>query len=95
MGSAIVSTTTVEMRYLPRGESARRDGLRMAKNCRRKLRNQIDKAGLPTGVSVPFVPQLDRNNKGKEIIRKAAVRHGPKNGKKGYVDTKDRIGIKD
>ncbi|HEY7424948.1 MAG TPA: hypothetical protein VH682_12025 [Gemmataceae bacterium] len=71
------------------------DGPRMAKKLSKKIEKQIDKAGLPRGGSVPFVPQLDRNNRGKEIIRKGTVRHGPKKGKKGYVDTKGRIWIKD
>jgi hypothetical protein len=42
-----------------------------------------------------FVPQLDYNKEGKQIIRKAAVNHGPKKGKHGYVDTMGRIWIKD
>jgi hypothetical protein len=53
------------------------------------------KAGLPKGGSVPFIPQLDKSKKGEQIIRKATVTHGPKKGKKGYVDTKGRIWIKD
>jgi hypothetical protein len=46
------------------------DCLRMAKKLPNKIEKQIDKAGLPRGGSVPFVPQLDRNHKGKEIMRK-------------------------
>lgn len=61
----------------------------------KKIEKQIDKAGLPKGGAVPFIPQLDRNKQGKEIIRKATVSHGPKKGKKGYVDTQNRMGIKD
>ena len=72
-----------------------RDGPRMAKKLPTRIEKQIDKAGLPRGGIVPFVPRLDRNNKGKEIIRKGTVSHGPKKGKKGYVDMKDRIWVKD
>ena len=67
----------------------------MAKKLPKKIEKQIDKAGLPRGGAVPFDPQLDQNRKGQEVIRKGAVRYGPKKGKKGYVDTKDRIWIKD
>jgi hypothetical protein len=60
-----------------------------------KLDRQIQKAGLPTGGQVPFVPRLDKNRKGEDIIRKATVQEGPKKGKKGFVDTNGRIWIKD
>jgi hypothetical protein len=60
-----------------------------------KINKQIDKQGLPKGGSVPFIPQVDKNKKGQPIIRKAPVQFGPKKGKKGYVDTKGRIWIKD
>jgi hypothetical protein len=60
-----------------------------------KIDRQIQKAGLPTEGQVPFLPQLDRNRQGEDIIRKATVQHGPKKGKKGYVDTQGRIWIKD
>jgi len=59
-----------------------------------KVDKQIKKAGLPTGGAVPFVPQLDKNKKGDPIIRREAVGHGPKKGKRGYVDTRGRIWIK-
>ncbi len=67
----------------------------MAKTPPDKIDRQIQKAGLPTGGQVPFVPKLDRNRQGDDIIRKATVQHGRKSGKKGYVDTSDRIWIKD
>ena len=67
----------------------------MAIKLPRKIARQIEKAGLPIGGSVPFEPQLDRNANGQPIIRKGTVSHGPKKGKKGYVDSKDRIWIKD
>jgi hypothetical protein len=35
------------------------------------------------------------NKQGKYIIKKEIVIHGPKQGKRGYVDTKGRIWIKD
>jgi hypothetical protein len=67
----------------------------MAKSLPSKIDKQIDKAGLPRGGSVPFVPQLDTDKKGRPIIKKATVQQGPKKGKKGYVDSMDRIWIKD
>lgn len=67
----------------------------MAEDASQKIDKQIKKAGLPTGGTMPFHPQLDKNKKGEPIIRKAAVQHGPKKGKYGYVDTKERIWIKD
>jgi hypothetical protein len=60
-----------------------------------RIDRQIQRAGLPTGGPVPFVPKLDQNRKGEEIIRKATVQHRPKKGKKGFVDTDGRIWIKD
>jgi hypothetical protein len=59
-----------------------------------KIDRQIKKAGLPTGGPVPFVPQLDKSKKGDPIIRRGTIQHGPKKGKKGYVDTRGRIWIK-
>jgi hypothetical protein len=60
-----------------------------------KIDKQIDKAGLPRGGSNPFIPQLDKDRKGRPILKKAMVRYGPRKGKKGYVDTDGRIWIKD
>jgi hypothetical protein len=60
-----------------------------------KINRQIEKAGLPSGGAVPFHPKLDKNKNGDPIIKKAAVEHGPKKGKYGYVDTEGRIWIKD
>jgi len=60
-----------------------------------QIEKQIKKAGLPTGGSVPFIPQLDKNKKGKQIIKKAIIQGGPKKGKKGYVDTNGKIWIRD
>jgi hypothetical protein len=59
-----------------------------------KIQKQIRNAGLPTAGQVPFIPSLVKNKKGKTIIEKAAIRHGPKKGKLGYVDTQGRIWIK-
>ncbi len=67
----------------------------MAKKLPDKIGKQINKAGLPTGGPVPFVPQLDTNKKGRQVIRKGVVRHGPKKGKRGYVDSAGRIWIRD
>lgn len=59
-----------------------------------KVDRQIRKAGLPTGGPVPFVPQLDKNKKGDPMLRRGTIQHGPKRGKKGYVDSQGRIWIK-
>lgn len=67
----------------------------MARTPPDKIDRQIQKAGLPTGGQVPFVPMLDKNRKGEIIIRKATVQKGPKKGGKGFVDTNGRIWIKD
>jgi len=50
---------------------------------------------LPTGGAFPFDPQLEKNRKGKTVIRKLKITHGPKKNKVGYVDKKGRIWIKD
>ncbi len=60
-----------------------------------KIANQISKAGLPTAGAVPFVPMLETNRAGAEIIAKGKVISGPKKGKVVYVDTSGRIWIKD
>jgi hypothetical protein len=60
-----------------------------------KIDRQIQQAGLPTAGQVPFIPRLDQNRKGEPIIRKATIQQGPKQGKKGFVDTQGRIWIKD
>jgi hypothetical protein len=59
-----------------------------------KIDRQIKKAGLPTAGPVQFVPQLDTNKRGDPIIRRGSILYGPKQGKKGYVDTLGRIWIK-
>jgi hypothetical protein len=69
--------------------------LAVAKILPEKIERQIKEAGLPTGGAVPFDPKLKKNMKGKQIIKKDTVAHGPKKGKRGYVDTKGRIWIKD
>ncbi len=67
----------------------------MAKKLPQKIIMQIERAGLPTGGTVPFLPKLEKNRKGKRILRKDGVAYGPKKGKRGYVDTNGRIWIKD
>ena len=67
----------------------------MARNLPKKIDKQIEKAGLPKGGSFPFIPELDKNRRGEPIIKKATVQHGPKKGKKGFVDTQGRIWIRD
>jgi hypothetical protein len=60
-----------------------------------KIGRQIDKAGLPRGGTFPFIPSLDKDKQGRDILSKGAVQYGPKQGKKGYVDSGGRIWIKD
>jgi hypothetical protein len=60
-----------------------------------KIQKQIQKAGLPIAGQTPFIPKLAKNQKGEATIEKAAIRHGPKKGKVGYVDSLGRIWIKD
>jgi len=60
-----------------------------------KVDRQIKNAGLPTSGALPFFPEIEIDRKGQTIIKKASVTHGPKKGKKGYVDTRGRIWIKD
>ena len=60
----------------------------MAKDLPQGIDKQIEKAGLPTGGTVPFIPKLDKNKKGEPIIKKVMIQHGAKKGKKGYVDSK-------
>lgn len=67
----------------------------MAKSLPAKIEKQIDKAGLPRGGAVPFDAELDKNKQGEQVIKKETVTHGPKQGKRGYLDTQGRIWIKD
>jgi hypothetical protein len=67
----------------------------MAKKSANKIERQIEKAGLPSGGAFPFVPDLVKDKAGRDIIRKEIVRHGPRKGKRGYLDSIGRIWIKD
>lgn len=67
----------------------------MAKDPRDDIDKQILKAGLPTRGSMPFIPKLDKNKQGKQIIKKGTIQGGPRKGKKGYVDIKGKIWIRD
>lgn len=67
----------------------------MASELPRKIREQITNAGLPTEGQHTFKPKLVTNRKGEQIIEKKAIPHGPKAGKRGYVDEQGRIWIKD
>ena len=67
----------------------------MADDPFQKIHKQMAKAGLPADGAIPFKPQIATNKKGEPIIIKAPVRHGPKKGKYGYVDSMGRIWIKD
>jgi len=67
----------------------------VAKDLPQGVEKQIRKAGLPTSGSMPFIPALDKNKKGMPIIKKATIQHGPRKGKKGYVDSQGKIWIRD
>ena len=67
----------------------------MAKALPNKINRQLDKAGLPRSGTIPFVPHLATNKRGRPILRREAVAYGPKKGIKGYVDTLGRIWVKD
>jgi|SRR5579872_3153520 len=60
-----------------------------------KIDRQIERAGLPRTGAVPFEPTIRTNRRGQPEIEKAEVEHGPKKGKKGFVDKKGRIWIRD
>jgi hypothetical protein len=60
-----------------------------------KITRQIASAGLPTTGNHPFLPRIVKNKAGFDIIERKAVTKGPKRGKKGFVDTQDRIWIRD
>lgn len=60
-----------------------------------KIVRQIEKAGLPKVGALHYEPRLEKNKTGKFVIRKEAVRNGPKTGKMGFVDISGRIWIKD
>ena len=60
-----------------------------------KVKNQIKKKRLPISGETPFKPKLKTNKKGIKQMETAEVKYGPKKGKKGVVDTKGRIWIKD
>jgi len=67
----------------------------LAKTALEKIEAQIEKAGLPKVGAISFNPMLENDRNGRPIIKKDAVMHGPKKGKKGYVDTSGRIWVKD
>jgi hypothetical protein len=60
-----------------------------------KIIDQMGNAGLPTSGQHPFRPKLTTNRRGDQVIEKRAVQFGPKKGKRGYVDSQERIWIKD
>ncbi len=64
----------------------------MAEELPEKVKRQIDKAGLPTGGTVPFYPRLEVNKKGRQIIKKDTVTHGPKKGKKDMLTSREEFG---
>jgi len=67
----------------------------VANNPPPNVTKQIQKVGLPTAGAEPFIPKLVSNRKGEQIIKKDAIKTGPKQGRIGYVDSQDRIWIRD
>ena len=67
----------------------------MSSGLPQKIVEQMSKAGLPTGGQHPFTPKLTVNQRGEQVIEKRAPTKGPKSGKRGYVDDRGRIWIKD
>jgi RHS repeat-associated protein len=65
------------------------------KSAEEKIQDQIKRAGLPQSGNRPFIASTKKNSRGEEEIEKAEVQHGPKRGKRGYVDREGRIWIKD
>jgi hypothetical protein len=60
-----------------------------------KIVEQMRKAGLPSEGPYRFDPRLTTNRNGEAIMEKQRVQKGPKQGKRGYVDTQGRIWVKD
>ena len=60
-----------------------------------KIARQIKKAGLPENGDEPYRPMLLKNRSGEDMIEKREVFHGPKCGKRGWVDERGRIWIRD
>ena len=60
-----------------------------------KIIDQLKRAGLPSTGQHPFHPRLTRNRKGEQVMEKRAVAKGPKAGKRGYLDERGQIWIKD
>lgn len=50
----------------------------MASKLPQKVRDQMKKAGLPTGGTHPFKPKTTKNKKGEQIIEKRSVKKGRK-----------------
>jgi hypothetical protein len=61
----------------------------------KKVEGQIARAGLPRSGTIPFEPKLTVNRRGDQVIEKSEVIHGPKKGKRGYIDLQGRIWVKD
>lgn len=59
-----------------------------------KIKQQIEKAGLPQQGSYKFIPKIVANKRGQPTIEKKTIEHGPRKGKKGYVDAEGRIWIR-
>jgi hypothetical protein len=67
----------------------------MSSGLPQKIIDQIRKARLLSSGTHPFKPKLLVNRRGDAIIAKQAPVRGPKRGKLGYVDERDRIWIRD
>lgn len=56
---------------------------------------RIEKEKLPMDGQTPFIPKVRANRRGKPDLVMAPVKHGPKKGEKGFVDSEGRIWIRD
>jgi hypothetical protein len=60
-----------------------------------KIIDQIKRAGLPASGTHQFIPSIRTNSRGETEIVKESPKRGPKSRKRGFVDVKGRIWIKD
>ena len=60
-----------------------------------RVQGQIAKARLPTVGPERFIPSLGADSKKRQCLRRAAVQHGAKAGRIGYLDAAGRIWIRD
>jgi hypothetical protein len=60
-----------------------------------RVLDRSKKHRLPTGGEHPFIPKVRTNRRGQPDLVTAPVKHGPKKGQKGFLDSEGRIWIRD